>query len=115
MPNQFISLATAVDMTTTFRGNRESILKIQYQNLSILPLSEHFDRAPFDTILALPEAKGIRIYPSMSEDLKVRFIIVATDEDGKDILPAAGSSEERIIERGIRCPDICPANSPLNF
>jgi len=44
-------------------------------------------------------------------------VIVASDENGNDILtqgPVMLTEENDIIERGNRCPDLCPPSSPLN-
>ena len=117
--NHFISLQEGIDMTILYRAEKENILKNQYQNQNILPLSEQFPRAPFDTLLAKSGCAGLRIYYGMSEDLKIHAIIVPTDAEGNDILPEqTGASslgdEEDIFERGNRCPDICPDPSPLN-
>lgn len=120
--NHFISLQEAIDMTSLYRTEHENILKTDYQNQGILPLSEAFDRSAFDTVLAKEGCAGLRIYYGMSEDLKIHAIIVGTDANGDDILPQENSmaisnentDEEDIIEKGIRCPDICPSGSPLN-
>jgi len=117
--NQFISLQTAIDMTGLYRSQYENILKAEFQNQNILPLSEAFDREVFDIVLAKQGCAGLRIYYGMSEDLKIHAIIVATDQNGNDILPenvstSLSAEEDDIIENGNRCPDICPNDSPLN-
>lgn len=119
--NHFISLQEAIDMTTLYRNQYEDILKTEFQNQGILPLSEAFDRVAFDTVLGKEGCAGLRIYYGMSEDFKVHAIIVGTDENGHDILPDSSSSanvadddDDDIIEKGNRCPDICPDDSPLN-
>jgi hypothetical protein len=118
--NHFISLQEAIDMTSLYRNQREDILKTEFQNQGILPLSEAFDRSAFDTVLAKEGCAGLRIYYGMSEDFKVHAIIVGTDENGHDILPEssgafneAETGDDYIIEKGNRCPDICPDDSPL--
>ncbi|MCW3074637.1 MAG: hypothetical protein JWP69_1706 [Flaviaesturariibacter sp.] len=123
--NHFISLALAEQMTAQYRSSYESILKPEFQQSGILPLCESFDRAPFDVLLAKNGCTGLRIYYGMDEELKIHAIIVGTNEAGEDMLTispasslAAGSmtteTEDEIIERGNRCPDICPPESPLN-
>jgi hypothetical protein len=116
--NQFISLQDAINMTTQYRSNRENVLKTQYQNIGLLPLSEAFNRLAFDTVLAEDGCEGLRIYYGMGDDLKVHAIIVGTDANGNDILPqrmlTAAGNDASIIENGTRCPDICPDPSPLN-
>jgi len=115
--NHFISLQEAIDMTSLYRTEKENILKPEYQNQGILPLSEAFDRSPFDIVLGKRGCMGLRIYYGMSEDLRIHAIIVGTDESGNDMLSAGQREPEEdddIIEKGSRCPDICPSGSPLN-
>ena len=119
--NHFISLQTAIDMTGLYRSHRESILKTEFQNQNILPLSEAFDRKAFDILLEKEGCAGLRIYYGMTEDLKIHTIIVGTDENGNDLLPGANSpatnsveETDDIIENGNRCPDICSGTSFLN-
>lgn len=116
--SQFISLSEAVALTTRYRNNRETILKTNFQNAAILPLSESFDRAAIDAVLARSGCQGLRIYYGMDESLKVHAVLVGTDPEGKDILPpsslTAEGEEDYLIEHSIRCPDICPASSALN-
>ncbi|XVJ66821.1 MAG: hypothetical protein HEQ40_11905 [Lacibacter sp.] len=117
--NHFISLQEAIEMTQLYRTERDAILKPEYQDQNILAKSESFDRASFEVLLNKEGCAGIRIYYGMSADLKVHAIIVAIDANGNDLLPAqAGTllteAGEDILERGIRCPDLCPGVSPLN-
>lgn len=116
--SHFISLQEAIAMTTLYRQERETILESDYRNQNILPIAESFGRSAFDTVLAQTGCAGLRIYYGMGEDLKVHAIIVATDTNGHDLLPAGNllneEDEEVIIERGNRCPDLCDSSSPLN-
>lgn len=118
--NHFISLQEAIAMTSLYRSEKENILKTEYQGQGILPLSESFERDAFDTVLGKSGCTGLRIYYGMSEDLKIHALVVGVDENGEDMLPASSSMSEQpeeeddIIEKGIRCPDICPEESPLN-
>ncbi len=114
----FISLQEAVAMTTRYRQHRNSILAAQHQGQNILPLSETFDRAALDALLAKPGCSAIRIYYGMDETLQLHAIMVAVDTENADILPATQKNEEGedegIVDRGIRCPTLCPKASPLN-
>jgi hypothetical protein len=117
--NQFISLSTAIEMTTLYRNQKEGILKPGYQGQNILPISESFDRNAFDSLLAQSGCEGLRIYYGMSEDFKIHAIIVGVNASGEDMLPDtkwASDTEagDEIIENGNRCPDLCPPASPLN-
>ncbi|MCW3074284.1 MAG: hypothetical protein JWP69_1353 [Flaviaesturariibacter sp.] len=121
--NHFISLALAEQMTGQYRTSYQTILKPEFEGDGILPLCESFDRAPFDTLLSKPGCTGLRIYYGMDEALKIHAIIVGTNEAGEDMLTTANTSGlssaaepvEEIIEKGNRCPDICPPESPLNI
>lgn len=120
--NNTITLAQAKKMTTLFRAQRDSILSPVFQGKNLLPLSEAFERAAFDKVLARPGCVGLRIYYGMNEDLQLRAIIVGINEKGEDMLPSddptgtneATTEEETIIEESIVCPPICPQSSPLN-
>ncbi len=109
--SHYISLSTAEDMTEKYRLNREDILKTQFQNQNILPLSETFDRSAFEALLDKSGCVGLRIYYGMDNDSKIHAIIVAVDENNEDILT---DSEDDIVDNGNRCPDLCPPSSPLN-
>lgn len=116
--NHFISLTTAIDMTTRFRNQRENILKTEYQDQNLLPFSETFDRAAFEALLGEDGAQGLRIYYGMDENLKIHTIIVAVNENNEDILPAteqafAEGEDVYIVENGTRCPELCPTPSLL--
>ncbi len=116
--SHFISLAEAITMTTLYRGNRETILNSLYQGQAILPLSETFDRAAFDAVLSQPDCSGLRIYYGMDADYKVHAVIVGVNAADEDILPGTATQlaeEELIIEKGIRCPELCPTASDLNM
>ncbi len=114
---QFISLQTAVDMTTEYRNQKESILSSNNAGQGLLPLSETFNRSAIDTLLALEGCAALRVYYGMDEELKIHAILVAVTDTNEDILPAANSlqgDDDTIVETGQRCPDLCPPTSPLN-
>jgi hypothetical protein len=106
-----ITLQQAITMTQTFRNNKEQILQPQFQGKNILVICESFSRDIFDEILSVPGCAGVRIYFGMNEDLTVRAVMVATDANSADILPATGGV---IGEVGLPCPPICPPPSALN-
>lgn len=113
----FISMDTAIDMTTMYRADKEAILATAWQNQNILPNSETFNRNAFDTLLAIEGCEALRIYYGMDENSKVHAIVVAVNEDNEDILPTQNlysQQSENIVEEGQRCPDLCPPSSPLN-
>ena len=118
--NHFISLTEAASMTALYRQQKEDILGSAYQNQGILPICETFDRAAFDAVLNQAACTGIRIYYGMDNELKVHAIIAGVNDNDEDILPAQSNSmnetteDVSIIERGTRCPDICPPESELN-
>jgi len=104
-----ISLQTAIDMTTLYRANRPSNF----------PICETFEIDAVNKLLATDGCAFFRIYYGMKENDDVDAILVAANADGEDILPssvAAGLSdgEAIILEDGIRCPEACPPDSPLN-
>jgi len=114
--SHFISLSTAITMTAEYRQNYEAILAPSVQNQAVLPLSETFNRAALDALLAKSGCEGIRIYYGMDENSKVHAILVAVDENNEDILPGSNIETEPayIVEQGQRCPVVCPPESVLN-
>lgn len=112
-----ISLQTAIDMTTLYRANRETILNTSYQGKNVLPLSETFNRGAIDALLATTNCAGIRIYYGMDEDDKVHAILVAVNSSNEDLLPGNSLTEDEdpiIVELGQRCPPVCAPQSDLN-
>lgn len=115
MAGNFITLASAVSVTTTYRANRESILKTEFTGKNLLPLCDTFDKGFFETLVNKPECVKIRIYYGMDSSLKMKPIIVAVDAGNHDILPPSDNDpNEDIVDDGGRCPTDCPPSSPLN-
>ena len=123
--SHFISLERAIEMTTLFRKNRDSILVEGSRGQNILPISETFDRAAFDVLLAQPGCAGIRMYYGMDETLKVHIISVGVNASNQDLLAFEGAQVQTaadgntepgstIVEAGVRCPTDCGEPSPLN-
>lgn len=114
----FIDLTTAIEMTTAYRADREAMLDFPYRNNKTLPLSETFNRADIDVLLAQPACEGLRIYFGNDEHARMHAILVAVNENNEDILPSLTASlnpeEDIILELSQRCPDMCPPESPLN-
>ena len=106
---QQISLAQAVAMTTLYRANRPSDF----------PVCETFPLTAIQSLAANPAAAFFRIYYGMKEDMLMHAILVVADSEGNDLLPAANRSEKEdddneILEDSVRCPNVCPPDSPLN-
>ena len=116
--SHFISLETAIDMTTKYRNEHEIILAPEYRNQGVLPLSETFSRAALDAILAQNDCEGVRIYYGMDGDGKVHAILVGVTANNRDLLKdnslSKGPGGDIIVELAQRCPDLCPPDSPLN-
>ena len=119
--NHVITLEAAIQMTSRFRNHRETILAESQRGKILLPLSETFERAAFEQLLGQTGCTSLRIYYGMDESDKVHAIVVGVDAIGNDMLPSSSSDlqpgdadENVIIELGVRCPDICPEDSPLN-
>lgn len=116
----FISLTEAVQMTTDYRNNRESILATAYQGQNILAICETFDKAQVLQLLNETGCEKLRVYYGMDGSKKVHSILVGVDGDDKDILPSSNSltstegDEELILEKAFRCPETCPPDSELN-
>lgn len=112
--NHFIPLNEAKAMTALYRAEKENILAPAYQGQNILSICETFNRAEFDYVLAQTGCVGLRVYFGMTEQLKVKVIVVGVDADNKDILPSSQAALDGdddpsgIIEYGRPCPEHCP-------
>lgn len=112
--SHYISLADAKIMTARYRNEMENILAPQYQGAGILSVCETFNRGEFDYVLAQPDCVGLRVYFGMTEELKVKVIVVGVNSEDEDILPSSGAAaaggdgETGIIEYGRPCPEYCP-------
>lgn len=119
--NHEISFETAIEMTSRYRSNRDTVLKEEYQQGAILPICETFDKASIEALLSQTGAASLRVYYGMDSGLKLHAILVAADESDEDILPKTAtnnnlneSEEGLILEDAQRCPPYCPPTSPLN-
>ena len=117
----FITLDQAKQLTTKFRGSKDTILEPTFKGKGVLPVCETFGRAAFDAVLAKKGCVGLRIYFAMDETNLVKLVIVGVNANNEDMLPPTdaggkviGGDGDEIIEDGIRCPEICPPPSPLN-
>lgn len=114
-----IPLEVAEVMTARYRANLDTILATEYQNSGILCYSETFNLTDINALVQQTGAAGIRVYYGMREDLSVHAILVAVDQDGKDIVrmgpPGNGEDDGEIVEDAQRCPPTCTMpSSPLN-
>ena len=113
--SHFISLSSALDMTTLFRSERENILDSSRRGQDILPLSETFNRDAFDTLLGKQDCAGLRIYYGMDDAYKIHALVVAVNDDNEDLIPRSlTATTDDVFEEGQRCPDLCPPTSSLN-
>lgn len=117
--SHFINLTKAVELTTRYRNYQNALLQASYQDKGVLPTCESFDRAAIEALLAQPGCVGLRIYGGLETDMTLHAVVVAYDENNRDILPSADSEadpeeEDVILENSIRCPPVCPEESPLN-
>jgi hypothetical protein len=111
----FITLAQAVEMTTRFRQNKNSVISSSFSGQEIIAICDKFDRTIFDKLLGKADCAAIRIYYGMDESLRIHPILVAVDSNDADILPGSNVEEgDDIGEESLRCPPFCPMPSPLN-
>lgn len=113
--SHLVSLHYAIQLTSRFRNNRELVLANAYKEQDILPLSETFNKDDIESLLGQQDAAGLRIYYGMDDHYKLHAVVVATNPQNEDILPAGLLDEPIIVQEGQRCPVICPPSSPLNY
>jgi hypothetical protein len=109
--SQFIPLEQAIEMTSLYREENESILAEEYRGQNILARCETFAKSQFLDLLNQEACTAIRIYYGMDSEKRVHAIIVGVDDNNADLLP---SGFELIIEESTRCPNDCPPTSDLN-
>jgi len=97
-----ISVAEAAEMTAAFRATHS--LEVRAWLL---------DRGAIDTILAQPDCAGIRIYRAHNAEGAAQVVVVGTDENGTDLLPADKQAPGLVAERTWPCPPICGGPSVL--
>jgi hypothetical protein len=120
MSNGFISLQQAIDMTTRYRQNQNTVIDPAFSGSDILANCDTFDKAAIETLLAKPGCSAIRLYYGMNDGLQVRPILVAVNKDNEDMLPSGSgivdinAIGEDIVDDTLRCPPVCPPPSLLN-
>lgn len=115
----FISLIRGSKMTQAFR-----IDQIDRKKHKDFLICSFYGEKKLRKLLDNPEAIGLRIYYGLDIDgdgkRDKKFVIVAVDEDGNDILPSAQQGFEKdtpqddILDGGVDCPYDCPKANPLN-
>lgn len=115
----FISLQQAIDMTTRYRNNMNTVIDPIYSGRNILCICDTLNKAAIAALVNKPECAAIRLYYGMNADLQVCPIIVAVDQNNEDILPpistlGSGVVSEDIVDDASKCPPFCPPPSPLN-
>lgn len=136
-----ISLEDAVKLTSSFRRGRIELTRQlrdpSYLNKNFnLSFAEKINRDAIAELLNLKGAKGIRIYFGRdfarkdTDTTRIRMVLVAVDNQGKDILPdfpRQGTlkpgkvsyvmffqgGDIPIDDRTQHCPEMCDLSSPL--
>jgi len=109
--SQLISLQDAIDLTSNFRSNKETILDSTYRNMGTLPICETFEWQDIKDLMDQTDCSGIRVYLGMDSNDKVKIVVVGINSSAEDILTR---DAELIAEEGDRCPPGTVASSPLN-
>lgn len=107
-----ISLEEAIEMTTRFRGEIQSMLKPEFSAIGVLPISETFNKSIFEDLVIQTGCVAVRAYLGMDENNRVRLLFVGVDDNNNDILASTDEQGGYIFEYGQRCPPIC-VTSPL--
>ena len=118
--NHFISLEKAKEMIALHNRRKAQVLREEYKEKNLLPVSETFDRSAFDRLLSIPGCTAVRIYYGMDDDNRQHAILVAVNENNEDILPKGNQPrafdisisetsimDPVIIEEGRTCPPYC--------
>lgn len=81
-----ISLNTAVQMVNNYENARGNMLSANYSGSDVLPIHETFNLKAIDSLICQENTIGLRIYMSMDEGDKIRFVLVGVDGDGMDVI-----------------------------
>jgi hypothetical protein len=73
--NHFIDLKIAIEMTTRYRQQMNTILHPDYQGRDILPIAEAFNKKALEDLLNQADCIGRRFYYGMSADYQLPLII----------------------------------------
>ena len=116
--SNFISLKKAIEMTTLYRGQMDTILADDFKGQDVLVKSETFSREQVEKLFANPACQYLRVYYGMDQQRRVHALLVAVDANNEDIITTSlieGTElSQDIIEEGERCPPNCPPSSQLN-
>jgi hypothetical protein len=114
----FISLNKAIEMTSRYRQNKNTVIDPAFSGNGILAISDTFNKAAIEALLAKPGCTAIRLYYGMDAGLQLRPILVAVGLNNEDILPVNMGNNDAvgtdIVDDTIKCPPICPPPSALN-
>ena len=115
---KFISLQKAIEITTLYRAQMNTILADEFRGQDIVVKSEVFSKEQVEKLLAKPGCGFLRIYYGMSQDLTIHALLVSANGSGGDILcndeEANNEVAEDVLDEADRCPPFCPPASPLN-
>ena len=103
-----IEQAEALQLISNYKDQRSVILRDEF-DISILTLSETFQKEDFESLLNQTGCTNIRAYIGMDDRNNLRFIFIGVNSKNQDIL-----ENNIIIERGMRCPNNCPPASDIN-
>ena len=105
--NHDICLEEAIELTTRFRANIQSMMKPEYAAIGALPICETFKKSIFNDLAAVDGG-----FISVANN-QVRLLFVGVDDENNDILADTHDETGYIFEYGQRCPPICKVG-PLN-
>ncbi|RPE08242.1 hypothetical protein EGT74_14355 [Chitinophaga lutea] len=115
---KFISLVRGAQLTEAYRVDQKIVKKHKEPILAAF-----FGINKLEKLLSKDGATGLRIYYGLDLDKDgkrdKKFVIVAVDADGNDILPSQTSMDkdspaDDILDTDILCPYDCPKANPLN-
>jgi hypothetical protein len=116
---KFISLIKGAKLTQAYR-----IDQVDRKKHKDPLLAGFFGLNKINELLNKDKATGLRIYYGLDIDgdgkRDKKFVLVAVDADGNDILPSAGNQfakdqpADDILATDTYCPFDCPKSNPLN-
>ncbi len=87
-----ITLKQAIELTTTYQKEKNQILKAEYANTNMLPVSETFHKSAFEELINQPGC--VKIKSLFWHGFRIRkcdLVFVGEDKNDEDLLPPANA------------------------
>ena len=84
----------AEKMVKKYKQVRKKLMALNEEEglkLPAFPISVTYNKAAMDGLVNLPGCVGIRVYPAVTKENELTFVLVGVDADGENIYGTAGA------------------------